>query len=146
MMDEILVSPDTPDDLEGFKEHLARPLLIDAECLEFRRTQPAAQPHIEASAGQIVEHCRLLGDKQRVPERQDIDHAAEADALRRSRRGGDQQIGRGGPAPSVGDDAQKTRSDRCRYVPRARLLRAGAGTFLYVSNFRAVWSSTRLRV
>jgi hypothetical protein len=30
-----------------------------------------------------------------VPERQDVDHAAEADALRRSRRGGDQQIGRG---------------------------------------------------
>jgi hypothetical protein len=45
--------------------------------------------------GQIVEHRRLLGDKQRVPERQDVDHAAEADALRRSRRGGDQQIGRG---------------------------------------------------
>ena len=94
-MDEILVSPDTPDDLEGFEEHLARPLLIDAECLEFRRAQPATQPHIEASAGQIVEHCCLLGDKQRVPERQDIHHAGEADALRRSRRGGDQQIGRG---------------------------------------------------
>src|SRR5215469_7698180 len=30
-----------------------------------------------------------------MPEWQDVDHAAEADALRRSRRGGDQQIGRG---------------------------------------------------
>src|SRR5215471_8698592 len=94
-MDEILVGPNTPDDLEGLKEHLARPLLIDAERLEFRWAQAAAQPHIEASAGQIIEHRGLLGDKQRVPERQDVDHAAEADALRRSRRGGDQQIGRG---------------------------------------------------
>src|SRR5215472_1035158 len=94
-MDEILVSPDTPDDLERFEEHLARLLLVDAERLEFRRTQSATQPHIEASASQIVEHRRLLGDKQRMPERQDVDHAAEADALRRSRRGGDQQIGRG---------------------------------------------------
>src|SRR5215469_1859985 len=30
-----------------------------------------------------------------MPRRQDVDHAAEADALRRWRRGGDQQIGRG---------------------------------------------------
>src|SRR5215469_4546827 len=94
-MNEVLVGPNTSDDLEGFEEHLARLLLVDAECLEFRRAQAAAQPHVEASAGQIVEHRRLLGDKQRMPERQDVDHAAEADALRRSRRGGDQQIGRG---------------------------------------------------
>jgi len=74
------VSPDAPDDLEGLEEHLARLLLVDAERLECRWAQAAAQPHIEASAGQIVEHRRLLGDKQWVPERQDVDHAADADA------------------------------------------------------------------
>ena len=51
-----------------------------------------------------------------------------------------------GTAPSVADGARKTRSDRCRCVPRARLLRAGAGRFPYASNFRAGWSSTRWRV
>src|SRR5215469_11482973 len=71
-MNEVLVGPNTPDDLEGFEEHLARLPLVDAECLEFRRAQSAAQPHIEASAGQIVEHRRLLGDKQRMPERQEL--------------------------------------------------------------------------
>src|SRR5215468_4675478 len=74
-MDKILVSPDAPDDIERLEEHLARLLLVDAERLEFRWAQAAAQPHIEASAGQIIEHRGLLGDKQRVPERQDVDHA-----------------------------------------------------------------------
>src|SRR5215469_1888643 len=43
-MNEVLVGPNTPDDLEGFEEHLARLLLVDAERLEFRRAQAAAQP------------------------------------------------------------------------------------------------------
>src|SRR5215469_891847 len=48
-----------------------------------------------------------------------------------------------GRAPSAAGDARRTRSDRCRYVRPARLLRAGAGTFPYVSNFRAgSWSTT----
>ena len=79
-MDEVLVGPDPADDVEGFEEHLARLRLIDAECLEFRRAQTAAETHIEAPAGQIVEHCRLLGDEQRMTERQNVDHASKADA------------------------------------------------------------------
>jgi hypothetical protein len=34
-------------------------------------------------------------NQQRVPERQDVDHAGEPDVARTLRRGGDQQIGRG---------------------------------------------------
>ena len=94
MMDEVLVGPDAADDVEGFEEHLARALLVDAEGLEFRRAQAAAEAHVEASAGQIVEHRRLFGDEQRMPERQDVDHAGEPDVARRLRGRGDQQIGR----------------------------------------------------
>ena len=93
-MDEFLVGPDSADDLEGFKEHLARLLLVDTESLELGRTQAAAEPHVEAPIGKVVEHRCLLCHEQRVPERQDVDHAAEADTASGPRRGGDQQIGR----------------------------------------------------
>src|SRR5208282_1023490 len=83
-MDEVLVRPDAADDVEGFEEHLARLLLVDPKRLELRRTQAAAKAHVEAPAGQIVEHRRLLGDEQRMPERQDVDHAAEADMAGRA--------------------------------------------------------------
>ena len=43
----------------------------------------------------FVEQRRLFGDQQRLPERQDVDHAGEADMAGRPRRGGDQQVGRG---------------------------------------------------
>src|SRR5271166_2822507 len=94
MMDEVLVGPDAADDVEGFEKHLARALLVDAEGFEFRRAQATPKAHVEASAGQIVKHRRFLGDEQGVPERQDVDHAGEADMAGRPRSGGDQQIGR----------------------------------------------------
>ena len=93
-MDEFLVGPDSADDLEGFKEHLARLLLVDTESLELGRTQAAAEAHVEAPIGKVVEHRCLLCHEQRVPERQDVDHTAEADAAGGPRRGGNQQIGR----------------------------------------------------
>ena len=95
LVNEILVGPHPADDLKRFEEHLARLRLIDAERLEFRRTQTTAETHIEAPAGQIVEHCRLLGDEQRMAERENIDHAGKPDMARSLSGGGDQQIGRG---------------------------------------------------
>jgi hypothetical protein len=92
-MDEVLVGPDAADDVEGFKEHLARLLLVDTEGFELGGTQAAAEAQVEAPIGQIVEHRCFFGDEQRVPERQDVDHAAEANAASGPRRGGDQQIG-----------------------------------------------------
>ena len=91
---EVLVSEHAPNDVEGFCEHLARLLLIDTERCELRRTQAAAEPHVEATIGQVVQHRRLFGDQQRMPEWQDIDHAGKADPARRPRGGSDQQIGR----------------------------------------------------
>jgi hypothetical protein len=52
-MDEILVGPDAADDVEGFEEHLARVLLVDAEGLEFGRTQATAEAHVEAPIGRL---------------------------------------------------------------------------------------------
>ena len=83
-MDEVLLGPAALDDVNGFEEHLARLLLVDPEGGEFRRAQAAAEAHVEAPAGQIVEHRRLLRDKQRMPERQDVDHTAEADMAGRA--------------------------------------------------------------
>ena len=94
-MREVLVGPDTADDVEGFEKHLARLLLIDTKGFELRWTQATAETHVEASICQIIEHRRLLGDEQRMPEWQDVDHAAEADVPGRPRGGSDQQIGRG---------------------------------------------------
>jgi hypothetical protein len=99
------------DDLEGFKEHLARLRSIDAEHLEFRGAQTTAETHIEAPVGQIVEHRRLLGGEHRIAERQNIDHAGKPDMARPPRGGGDRQNWARGPAPSAADDAQRTRSD-----------------------------------
>jgi hypothetical protein len=48
VVDEILVGPHPPDNLEGFKEHLAQLRLIEAERLELSRAQTAAKTHIEA--------------------------------------------------------------------------------------------------
>ena len=37
LIDEVFVGTDPADDVEGFEEHLARLLLVDAECCEFGR-------------------------------------------------------------------------------------------------------------
>ena len=83
-MDEVLVGPDAANDVEGFEKRLARLLLVEPKRLEFRRAQAAAEAHVEAPASQIVEHRRLLGDEQRMPERQDVDHTAEANVAGRA--------------------------------------------------------------
>jgi len=35
---KLLVGPDAANNIESFEEHLARLLLVDIECVEFRRT------------------------------------------------------------------------------------------------------------
>ncbi len=82
MMDEVLVGPDAADQIERLDEHFARLRLVDAEGFEFGRAQAAAQAQIKAAPGQVVEHRRLLGDEQWVPEWQDVDHVGKSDATR----------------------------------------------------------------
>jgi hypothetical protein len=84
MVDKVLVGPDAANDVEGFEKHLARLLLVDPERAKFRWAQAAAEAHVEAPAGQIVEHRCLLGDEQRMPEREDVDHAGKPDMAGRA--------------------------------------------------------------
>jgi hypothetical protein len=84
-----------PEKDEGRFEALARRLVGNAEGDEGLRCRPPADADIDAPAALVVELADLLGQKQRMMQRQDEDRGADPQPLGpgEDRRG--QQVGRG---------------------------------------------------
>nr|BFE87592.1 hypothetical protein GCM10020093_101930 [Planobispora longispora] len=73
------VGPQAEDHLQRLVEPVTRLGQVDAEALELEALVAAPDAQLQPSAGEQVHHGRLLGDVDRVVQRQDHDPGAEAE-------------------------------------------------------------------
>src|SRR6185312_8450021 len=87
-----------PQIVDEFKRRRFAQVVVEAEWLEILRVYPGDEAELHAPADHLVDECDLLSQPQRVVERHDVAHRADADPAGARGRADDVDAGRGNPA------------------------------------------------